>query len=140
MSRIRRIAGLGLAIALACATPGQPAAQRPQDEGTRQLLVDAVEAAADLDLYSARCRSDGSGRRTDNLNKALVGKFRMTVIQVQDDFFPERSYRRVQDRLQGDFLERLRAAGGCKEAKQAGMPDQLRERYDGLVRQIDALP
>ena len=110
------------------------------DEETEQLLVKAVEAAVELDLYNARCRSDVSGRRTDNLNKTLVSKFRMTVIKVEDDLFPERSYRRVQERLQRDFLNRLREAGGCKGAKQQGMPEQLRGRYDDLMREIDALP
>lgn len=110
------------------------------DEETEQLLVKAVEAAVALDLYNARCRSDVSGRRTDNLNKALVSKFRMTVIKVEDDLFPERSYRRAQDRLQRDFLNRLRDAGGCKGAKQQGMSEQLRGRYDDLMREIEALP
>jgi hypothetical protein len=110
------------------------------DEETEQLLVQAVEAAVELDLYNARCRSDVSGRRTDNLNKALVGKFRITVIKVEDDLFPERSYRRAQERLQRDFLTRLKDAGGCKGAKQQGMPEQLRERYDDLIREIERLP
>ena len=46
--------------------------------------MNAVEAAVEFDLYNARCRSDGSGRRTDNLNKELASKFRMTVLDVQD--------------------------------------------------------
>lgn len=110
------------------------------DEQTEQLLVNAVEAAAEFDLYNARCRSDGSGRRTDNLNKELAGKFRMTVLDVEDDLFPERSYRRAKERLQRDFLETLKQVGGCKEAKKAGMPAKLRERYDNLMQEIDALP
>jgi len=110
------------------------------DEQTEQLLVEAVEAAVELDLYNARCRSDVSGRRTDNLNKELASKFRMTVIKVQDDLFPERSYRRVQERLQRDFLQKLKDAGGCKGAKEQGMPEQLRGRYDTLIREIDRLP
>jgi len=110
------------------------------DEQTEQLLVEAVEAAVELDLYNARCRSDVSGRRTDNLNKELASKFRMTVIKVQDDLFPERSYRRVQERLQRDFLQKLKDAGGCKGAKEQGMPEQLRGRYDALIREIDRLP
>lgn len=117
-----------------------PAAQTLLDEQTERLLVEAVEAATELDLYNARCRSDGSGRRTDNLNKELASKFRMTVLNVEDDLFPERSYRRAKERLQLDFLEKLKQAGGCKEAKKAGMPNALRERYDRLMQEIDALP
>lgn len=115
-------------------------AQTLLDEQTERLLVEAVEAAAELDLYSARCRSDGSGRRTDNLNKELASKFRMTVLDVEDDLFPERSYRRAKERLQSDFMEKLKQAGGCKEAKEAGMPNALRERYDKLMEEIYAQP
>jgi hypothetical protein len=115
-------------------------AQPMLDEETQQLLVDAVEAAAELDLYNSRCRRDVSGRRTDNLNKELVSKFRMTVLEVEDDLFPERSYRRAKERLQQDFLSTLKQAGGCKEAKKAGMPEQLRARYDELMSEIDRLP
>jgi hypothetical protein len=110
------------------------------DEETEQLLVEAVTAAAELDLYHARCRSDVSGRRTDNLNKELASKFRMTVLKVQDDLFPERSYRRAQERLQRDFLAKLKAAGGCSGAKASGMPAQLRNRYNELVGEIERLP
>jgi len=116
--------------------PAQPVV----DEDTQRLLVHAVEAASQLDLYNARCRRDVSGRRTDNLNKELVSKFRMTVLEVEDDLFPERSYRRAKERLQGDFLSMLKQAGGCKAAKSAGMPDRLRERYGNLMQEIDALP
>jgi hypothetical protein len=118
----------------------QLCAQPLLDEETEQLLVQAVEAAAELDLYNARCRSDRSHRRTDNLNKELASRFRMTVLEVEDDLFPERSYRKAKERLQRDFLAKLKQAGGCKEAKKAGMPGKLRERYDGLMSEIDALP
>jgi hypothetical protein len=105
-------------------------AARSFDESTAQLLVDAVEAAAALDAYNARCRGDISGRHTDNLNKVLVGQLGTTVLSIQDDFFPERSYRAVQRRLEQDFLTTLRDAGGCQGAKEADLPDQLRRRYD----------
>jgi len=120
---------------------GAWASARPYlDEETEQLLVQAVETAARLDLYGSRCRSDVSGRHIDNLNKELVGKLRMTVIDVQDDLFPEGSYRRAQERLQRDFFNELKEAGGCKGAKAAGLPKQLKSRYDGLMQEIDALP
>jgi hypothetical protein len=115
-------------------------AQALLDEETRGLLVNAVEVAAELDLYGARCRSDDSGRYTDDLNKELAGKFRMTVSDVKDDLFPEQSYRSVNERLQRDFLEKLKAAGSCKEAKQAGMPTRLQARYKVLMQEIEQLP
>jgi len=73
----RRQAGVLAALVLAS---GLASAQPLLDENTQRLLVEAVSAAADFDLYNARCRSDQSGRRTDNLNKILARKFRMTVL------------------------------------------------------------
>jgi hypothetical protein len=139
MIRKRSPAASRLALALLLAPPPL-AAQTALDDATQKLLVDAVEAAAQRDFYDVRCRSDESGRYIDNLNKELVGKFRMTVIQVEDNLFPEGSYRRAQERMQKEFLAKLKDAGGCKGAKQAGMPEELRKRYDNLMREMDALP
>ncbi|MGB5833566.1 MAG: hypothetical protein WBG92_16445 [Thiohalocapsa sp.] len=110
------------------------------DEQTEQLLVGAVEAAYELDLYNNRCRSDRSGRRTDNLNKALASRFRMTVLDVQDDLFPEGYYRDAQDRMNRDFLQRLRDLGGCAGAKEARLRDSLRERYETAMAEIKGRP
>nr|WP_242470798.1 hypothetical protein [Thiocystis violacea] len=120
---------------------GAPVLARPDlDEPTRMLLVEAVEAAVALDFYHARCRGDVSGRRVDNLNKLIVGKLRTTVLSVQDDFFPEQSYRRVQQRLEQDFVETLQAAGGCPGAKNSDLPEQLKSRYEEAIEAIRALP
>jgi hypothetical protein len=119
---------------------GLASAQPLLDDNTQRLLVEAVSAAADVDLYNARCRSDQSGRLTNNLNKTLASKFRMTVLEVQDDLFPEGSYRRAKARLQEDFLARLKEAGGCAGAKEADLPAVLGERYHTLLRQIERLP
>lgn len=112
----------------------------PIDEDQAQLLVQAVESATALDLYNARCRSDNSGRFTDNLNKALVGRLRITVITIQDDLFPERGFRQAQRRMQEQFVETLREAGGCKGAKESGLPEQMRSRHRDLLEAIEALP
>lgn len=130
----RRLPPLLLALALL------PAAAQPVDEETGRLLVDAVEAAYDLDFYNARCRSDQSGRRTENLNKELASRFRMTVLDVQDDLFPEGYYRDAQARMERDFLARLREAGGCAGAKAGGLRDALGQRYDAAIAAIGALP
>ena len=129
------LAGLFLAVGLPLLS-----AQSLLDTETKELLVAAVEAAVELDLYNARCRRDRSGRHVDNLNKELVSKLRMTVLQVEDELFPERSYRRVQKRLQRESLARLKQAGGCEEAKKAGTPNRLRVRYGELMGKIDRLP
>ncbi|WP_343032176.1 hypothetical protein [Allochromatium palmeri] len=110
------------------------------DADTQALLVEAVEAAADLDAYHARCRGDGSGRRLENLSKLIVGKLRTTVLTVQDDLFPERNYRRTQERLERDFVERLQAAGGCQGAKDSTLPEELRQRYEAALESIQQLP
>jgi hypothetical protein len=112
----------------------------PLDEPTRELLVEAVEAAYAIDIYHARCRSDGSNRRTENLNKLLASRLRTTVLRVQDDLFPEKSYRRVQERLQRDFLDLLRENGGCAGVKDSDLPAELRARYDEKMQAIELLP
>jgi hypothetical protein len=136
---VHLISGIVL-LALALAGAGPAAAQGLLDEVTTKLLVDAVEAATELDIYNARCRSDQSGRRTENLNKVLAGRFRITVIGVEDRYFPERSYRKAQERMQNAFLERLKAAGGCADAKTGGLRDTLETRYRDNLSAIDALP
>ena len=119
-----------------------PAAEAapPMEEDKARLLVEAVESASALDLYNARCRSDNSGRFTDNLNKALVGRLRITVLTIKDDLFPERSYRQAQRRMEEEFLETLGQAGGCKGAKESGLPDRMQTRHRELLDAIDALP
>ena len=130
-------AALGLGVlALVPAAIAAP----PIDDDQAQLLVEAVESATALDLYNARCRSDNSGRFTDNLNKALVGRLRITVITIQDDLFPERGFRQAQRRMQEQFVETLREAGGCKGAKESGLPDQMQSRHRELLEAIEALP
>lgn len=130
---------LGLALLLAVTRIG-PATAASVDEYTETLLVEAVEAAAELDLYNARCRRDVAGRGTDNLNKAMVGKLKITVLSVLDDFFPEHSYRRAQRRLESEFLIRLREIGGCQGAKDSGLPAELRARYEQALDAVRALP
>lgn len=107
---------------------------------TSQALVEAVEAAAALDFYNSHCRSDDSGRHTDNLNKQLVSKLRLTITTVQDELFPERNFRATQRRLQEQNAAALRQAGGCKSAKEAGLPERLNARYRQSVSTIETLP
>lgn len=115
---------------------GLPALAEPVDEHIQALLVNAAEAAFELDLYNSRCRSDQSGRRSENLNKELVSRYRMTLIDIQDDFFPEGYYRDAQARMQADFLTRLRDLGGCAGAKASGLRDTLGERYEQAMTEI----
>lgn len=140
-SRRRTGAGLAVLVGLLLAV-GMPLllAQPLLDAETKELLIAAVETATELDLYNTRCRRDRSGRHVDNLNKELVSKLRMTVLQVEDEFFPERSYRRAQERLQRESLARLKQAGGCEGAKKAEMPSRLRARYEDLMGELDRLP
>ena len=125
--------GLGSLPPTGAATPDLPAE-------TRAALVEAVSAAATLDFYNARCRSDDSGRHSDNLNKQLVGKLRLTIVAVEDEFFPERGYRAAQKRLVEEAAEQLRQVGGCKAAKAAGLPETLANRHRRAIEAIDTLP
>jgi hypothetical protein len=117
---------------------GDPRSAPLLDEQTKQLFVNAVEAAFEIDLFYNRCRSDRSGRRTENLNKELASRYRMTIIDVEDDLFPEGYYRDAESRMQRDFLERLRVMGGCAGAKVERLRDDLRERYDAAMAEIAA--
>ena len=139
MPRAASVAGLLLCCLLVLAAPPARCGE-PMDKETEQLLVNAVEAAFELDLYNARCRSDQSGRNTENLNKELASRLRMTVIDVQDDLFPEGYYRDAQARMERDFLARLRDIGGCDGAKKAGLRDSLGARYDAAMDQIAKRP
>ena len=130
---------VGIAL-VALFTMGDPRSAPLLDEQTEQLFVNAVEAAFEIDLFYNRCRGDQSGRRTENLNKELASRFRMTVIDVEDDLFPEGYYRDAQARIQRDFLERLRDMGGCAGAKADRLRDSLRERYDSAMAEIAARP
>jgi hypothetical protein len=107
-------------------------------DADRALLVEAVEVAFESDLYNARCRSDQAGRHTENLNKELVSNYRMTVLDVLDDYFPEGYYRTARERMEQDFLDRLRDLGGCPGAKDAGLRDELRSRYDAAMEALAA--
>jgi hypothetical protein len=136
-----RLLPWGLALGLSLALDlGVSAAPMPPDSETAAILVSAVEAASALDIYNARCRSDVSGRHTENLNKELVSKRRLTVISVLDDLFPEHDFRRAQQRLQEQFLETLRQAGGCKGAKDSGLADRLRASFKESLDAVEALP
>jgi len=135
-----RLLGPVLALTVLAGLPEAGGAALPLDPETEQLLVEAVESAAALDFYNARCRSDNSGRSTDNLNKELVSKLRLTVISVQDDHFPEQGYRQAQQRMQEQFLTTLREAGGCKGAKESGLPERLRARYHEKLEAVESLP
>ncbi|WP_462320311.1 hypothetical protein [Halochromatium sp.] len=128
------------ALVWALLAPVQAQAEASLDEQTQALIVDAVEAAFELDLYNNRCRQDRSGRRTENLNKILASGFRMTVLDAQDDLFPEGYYRDAQARMTEDFLRRLREMGGCSGAKEAKLRDALRERYDRAIHELEAFP
>lgn len=132
-SRWQAAVALGLILVGAWARPAL-------DPDTQALLVEAVTAAVELDAYHARCRGDVSGRRTENLNKLLASKLRLTVIGVQDEFFPERNYRKAQERLERAFVERLQALGGCQGAKESTLPEELRQRYNQALEGIQALP
>jgi triphosphoribosyl-dephospho-CoA synthetase len=125
-------------VLLALANWSYPAPPLDEDQG--RILVEAVESATAIDLYNARCRSDNSGRFMDNLNKALVGRLRMTVITIQDDLFPERGFRQAQRRMQEQFQETLSQAGGCKGAKESGLPERMQARHRELLEAIDAMP
>ena len=130
-------------IALVCLilwSTAMPGPRDPVDPLTAELLVDLVRVAAEYDLYSARCRGDLSGRRTDNLKKAMIRKYGLTPTQVQDDYFPERSHQAARRNIEKDFVQQIAQLGGCREAKKAGYLDDLRDRNLELLDKLNRLP
>ncbi len=127
-------------LALCLLGPLQARADVSIDEQTEALIVNAVEAAFELDLYNNRCRQDRSGGRTEDLNKILASSFRMTVLDAQDDLFPEGYYRDAQARMAQDFLERMREMGGCSGAKEAKLRDELHKRYKRALEKLEVFP
>ncbi|MBB1124777.1 hypothetical protein [Thiospirillum jenense] len=113
-------------------TPAAPL----RDPQMAPLLLTLVTTAKELDLYNSRCRKDGAGRYSDNLNKTLVSRYRMTILDVQDRYFPERDYRAAQAQLDQHFFNQLQALGGCAAAKQQGFFEQLRERFDQALAEL----
>lgn len=107
-----------------------------RDPQMAPLLVNLVTTAMELDLYNSRCRKDGAGRYSDNLNKTLVSRYRITILDVQDRYFPEHDYRAAQARLEQDFFNQLQALGGCAATKQQGFFEQLRERFDQALAEL----
>ncbi|MBK1695318.1 hypothetical protein CKO09_11315 [Chromatium weissei] len=103
-------------------------------------FVAAVEAAAAVDAYHARCRSDGSGRHMNNLNKLLVSTQRITVLTIEDECFPEQNYRHAQQRMAQNFTIQLEQIGNCTAAKATGMLEQFTARYNAALAAIRALP
>jgi hypothetical protein len=128
------------ALLLATATMQGAGYEALLSDEDQALLLEAVEAAFELDLYNTRCRSDQSGRRTENLNKELVSRYRMTVVDVLDDLSPEGYYRDAQTRMTTEFIARLREVGGCPGAKAAGLRDGLGERYATAMERIASRP
>ncbi len=115
---------------IAVASSSNTLAAPLRDPQLAPLLVNLVTTAVELDLYNSYCRKDGAGRYGDNLNKTLVSRYQMTILDVQDRYFPERDYRAAQKRLEQQFFNQLQALGGCAAAKQQGFFEQLRERFD----------
>ncbi len=116
------------------------APREPLPPATAELLVELVRVAAEYDLYSARCRGDISGRRTDNLKKVLIRRYGLTPTQVQDDYFPERFHRDARRNIEKEFAGMLTQLGGCRKAKKAGFQDELRVRYLELMDKLRRLP
>ena len=139
MSRFPRISAIAL-VCLVLWSTATPGPRDPLDPITAELLVALVRAAAQYDLYSARCRGDASGRRTDNLKKVLIGRYGLTPTQVQDDYFPERSHRAARRNIEKDFVQQIAQLGGCREAKKAGYQDDLRARYLALMDKLNRFP
>lgn len=108
-------------------------------EETGQLLAELVRASAEYDLYNARCRGNAASTKTEDSNRLLLSKYRLTVNQVIANFIgrDDRAERIAMEQL---FLQKLNQLGGCAEAKKQGLQKQLDQKYRQLFEQISDLP
>lgn len=108
-------------------------------EETGRLLAELVRASAEYDLYNARCRGNAASTKTEDSNRLLLAKYRLTVNQVITNFIgrDDRAERAAMEQL---FLQKLNQLGGCAEAKKRGLQRELDQKYRQLFEQISDLP
>jgi hypothetical protein len=108
-------------------------------EETGKLLAELVRTSLEYDLYNARCRGNAASTKTDDSNRLLLSKYKLTVTQVINLYIGEDD-RAERAAMQQDFLRKIGQMGGCKMAKKKGLREELDQSYRQLFEQISNLP
>lgn len=129
-------------IALACmlvTCQGALAAKPLISEETGSLLAELVRASLEYDFYNARCRGNAASTKTEDSNRLLLFKYRLTVNQVINHYIGQDD-RAEKAAIEQAFLQKLSQMGGCSKAKKQGLPKELDQNYRQLFEQISNQP
>lgn len=103
------------------------------------LLVELVRASLEYDLYNARCRGNAASTKTEDSNRILLFKYRLTVNQVINLYIGQDD-RAEKARIEQNFLQKLSSVGGCSMAKKRGLLKKLDQDYQQFFEQISNQP
>lgn len=104
-----------------------------------KLLAELVRASLEYDVYNARCRGNTASTKTNDSNRLLLRKYRLTVNQVINHYLGTDD-RQVKTDIGNQVLEKIAELGGCRAAKQGGLLKTLDLNYRQLFQQVADLP
>lgn len=108
-------------------------------DASGKLLAELVRASLAYDVYNARCRGNTASTKTNDSNRLLLRKYRLTVNQVINLYLGTDD-RQVKTDIQNQVLEKIADLGGCRSAKQQGLLKTLDLNYRQLLEQVADLP
>lgn len=126
-------------ICLLVASLGALSANPPVDNETGKILAELVRASLEYDYFNARCRGNRASTNTEESNRLLLFKYRLTVNQVIYAFMG-RDDRAERAAIEQELLQKLSLKGGCSKAKKGGMLQELDMHYRQLFDQVTDLP
>ena len=133
-----RIRGIALACMLTASLSVFSANPLISDE-TGRLLADLVRTSLEYDLYNARCRGNAASMKTDDSNRLLISKYKITVTQVINIYIGKDD-RAERAAVEQDFMQKISQMGGCEMAKKKGLLKELDKNYRELFDRISNLP
>ena len=103
------------------------------------MLADLVRTSLEYDLYNARCRGNAASTKTDNSNRLLISRYKLTVSQIINLYIGKEE-RAERASIEQEFIQKISQMGGCKMAKKKGLLEELDQKYRQLFEQISNLP
>jgi hypothetical protein len=93
-------------------------------EATGELLANLVRTSLEYDLYNTRCRGNAASTKTDDSNRLLISKYKLTVNQVINQYIGT-DFRAERAAIEQAFLQKIGQMGGCNMAKKKGLLEAL---------------
>lgn len=132
--------GTGIALVLMFAISLSAFSANPLiSEETGRMLADLVRTSLEYDLYNARCRGNAASTKTDNSNRLLISRYKLTVSQIINLYIGKEE-RAERASIEQEFIQKISQMGGCKMAKKKGLLEELDQKYRQLFEQISNLP